>query len=98
MVSEGKHVIIWVAVTESKPSSRWFKAMYSSRDWLKDRLQDESAHVERTSKFSEAYVFDSFEEAHKVFDAPAIKKVFGGRAYIQYYTDKEYFKEVLSRP
>ena len=92
-----KHVIAWVAVTEAEPSSRWFKMMYSPCAWLEDRLQDEGAHVVRTDKFSQAHVFDSFEEAYKVFDCPAVKKVMGGRLQIQYYSDKDYFKEKLRR-
>lgn len=71
--------------------------MYSTKAWLEDGLQDEGAHVERTATFSEAYVFDSFEEAYKVFDAPAIKKIQSGRLFIRYYSEKEYFKELLSR-
>jgi hypothetical protein len=96
-MSEGKHVVVWAGVTSTGPSSRWFQKMYSSRAWLEDRLQDEGAQVVRTDKFSEAYVFDSFEEAYKVFDCPAVKKVIGGRLFIRYYSDKEYFKEKLRR-
>ena len=92
-----KHVIVWVAVTETKPSSRWFKKMYNNESWRENPLENERAHVERTDKFSEAYVFDSFEEAHKVYDSPAVKKVFGGKPFIYYYSDKDYFKELLSR-
>ena len=95
--SGDKHVIVWAGVYSSSPSSLWFKAFYSSRSWLENRLEDENASVDRTSKFSEAYVFDSFEEAYKVYNCPAVKKVFGGKIFIRYYSDKEYFKEILSR-
>ena len=96
-MSKGKHVVVWAGVYESSPSSCWFQKMYSSRAWLENRLEDEGAEVVRTNKFSEAYVFDSFEEAYKVFNCPAVKKKLGGRLYIRYYSDKDYFKELLSR-
>ena len=97
-MSEGKHVVVWEGAISSCPfHPLWFQKMYSSRAWLEDRLQDDGAQVVRTDKFSEAYVFDSFEEAYKVFDAPAIKKVTGGRLFIRYYSDKDYFKEKLRR-
>ena len=92
-----KHVIVWAGVVSSGPSSRWFQVMYSSKAWLENPLEDEQAAVKRTDKFSEAYVFDSFEEAYKVFDCPAVKKVSGGKLFIRYYSDKDYFKELLSR-
>ena len=95
--SGDKHVIVWVGAYASSPSSRWFRRFWSNKSWMQHRLEDEGASIERTDKFSEAYVFDSFEEAYEVFNAPAVKKVYGGRLQIRYYTDKEYFKEVLSR-
>ena len=95
--SGDKHVIVWVGAYASSPSSRWFRRFWSNKSWMQHRLEDEDASIERTDKFSEAYVFDSFEEAYEVFNAPAVKKVYGGRLQIRYYTDKEYFKEVLSR-
>jgi len=95
--SGNKHVIVWVDGFEHNPVSLWFKAFYSSKSWLENRLEDENASVDRTSKFSDACVFDSFEEAWKVFDAPAVKQVFGGKMFIRYYSDKDYFKELLSR-
>lgn len=95
--SGDKHVIVWAGAYASSPSSRWFKKMYNTESWRENPLESERAHVERTDKFSEAYVFDSFDEAYKVFNCPSVKKVYGGRLQIRYYTDREYFKEVLSR-
>jgi hypothetical protein len=71
--------------------------MYSSRAWLENRLEDEKAQVVRTEKFSAAHVFDSFEEAYKVFNCPAVKNVLGGKLMIRCYSDKDYFKEKLRR-
>ena len=98
-LKEGKHVIVWVAATESKPSSRWFKMMYNSKEWLSRRakLRDKDSFVERTDLFSEAYVFNSFEEAHEVYSAASVQQVLGGKMFIRYYSDKDYFKEKLSR-
>jgi len=64
-MSEGRYVLQW----EDLPSGivrRWFKRMYSAKQWLENPLDDAEAHVEVTQSFRDAYVFDSFEEAYKV--------------------------------
>lgn len=73
--------------------------MYNSKEWLSKqaKLKDKDTFVERTDLFSEAYVFNSFDEAWEVYDASAVKQVLGGRIFIRYYSDKDYFKELLSR-
>lgn len=87
-----KHVVTW-----DGPPFRWFRKLYNTEVWRENPLESDRAHVEWTDKFSEAYVFDSFEEAYKVFDCPSVKNFGTGTLQIRYYSDKDYFKELLSR-
>jgi hypothetical protein len=75
----------------------WFKRLYNTEVWRENPLESDRAHVEWTDTFSEAYVFDSFEEAYKVFNCPSVRNFGTSTLQIRYYSDKEYFKEILSR-
>lgn len=85
--SGDKHVIVW-AGAYSDGSSMWY---------MRTNIGNLRSRVIRTPNFSEARVFDSFEEAHKYYNTDAVKATYGGKPFIRYYSDKEYFKELLSR-
>ncbi len=86
-----KHVIVWMG---ENAQTVWFERI------LKVTMNTEQLFAQdyaiRTDKFSEAYVFDSFEEALKVYESASIEEATGeSKPYILYYTDQEYFKELL---
>lgn len=88
-----KHVIVW-AGAHADGSSLWFERI------LRYSTTDHSSSVQqvcRTPKFSEAYVFESFEQAREAYHLPVMQEERNGKMFIRYYSEKDYFKEILAR-
>lgn len=92
--SGDKHVIVW-AGAHADGSSLWFDCILKATS--NNNPASVGFHVLRTPRFSDAHVFDSFEEAKEAYELPVMKEERGGKMFIRYYSDKDYFKEVLAR-
>lgn len=93
--SGDKHVIVW-AGAHADGSSLWFESILKATSMFGDN-SSVGFHVLRTPTFSNAHVFDSFEAAKEAYELPVMKEEHGGKMFIRYYSDKDYFKEVLAR-
>ena len=89
-----KHVIAWLDRGPSNHPMWYVRTEYGDRNDTYGSAPTKK--VIRTLKFSDAYIFDSFEEAHEVYSDEMVQGL-GSAPYIRYYTEQEYFKEVLAR-